>query len=164
WRGVLGELGPAPARPLEVCVELGAPGARTGARSIDEAVALAERVAASPVLRLAGVAGYEGAVAHGRSAEDEAAVVAYLQQMLALHRRLAGLYDGREVMVTAGGSVYFDLVAEVFGPAQREFPDTAWVLRAGAYLIDGHGHYASLSPLGGPPDDLSDGEPPADGL
>src|SRR5690606_15012212 len=127
-------------------------------------VALAERVAASPVLRLAGVAGYEGAVAHARSAEDEAAVVAYPQQMLALHRRVAGLYDGREVMVTAGGSVDCDLVAEVAGAAQRESPDTAWVLRAGAYRIDGHGHHAGRSPRGGPPDDLSDGEPPADGV
>ena len=54
-------------RPVDVCVELGATGGRTGARSVAEAVAVAERIAASPLLRLAGVSGYEGSLGHDRS-------------------------------------------------------------------------------------------------
>ena len=38
-------------------------------RTVDEAVAVGERIAASPVLRLGGVTGYEGAFAHDTSAE-----------------------------------------------------------------------------------------------
>src|SRR5689334_8216128 len=50
----------ASGRPLEVLVELGYPGGRTGCRRVPEALALAARVAATPGLRLAGAAGYEG--------------------------------------------------------------------------------------------------------
>jgi len=56
-----------PARPIDVCVELGAAGGRTGARTVADGIAVAERIAASDVLRLAGVAGYEGSLGHDRS-------------------------------------------------------------------------------------------------
>src|SRR6185312_1241720 len=106
----------AMVRPVPVLVELGAPGGRTGARTIDEAVAVAERVAASGALRLAGVAGYEGALVHDASEQSLARVRTYLQAMAQLHRRLES--EGRypsdtDRFVTAGGSAYFDVVAEV---------------------------------------------------
>jgi D-serine deaminase-like pyridoxal phosphate-dependent protein len=43
-------------RPLDVLVELGHPGARTGARDLDEALRIARAVADAPDLRLVGVA------------------------------------------------------------------------------------------------------------
>lgn len=141
------ELGTSLARPLDVCVELGAPGKRTGARSIEEAVAVAERLADSPVLRLAGVAGYEGAVASRRTAGETAVAASFVEQLVELHRRLVPLYDDGEVMVTAAGSAYFDVVADVFGAARAEFPRTRWVLRPGAYVVHDHGLYARQSPL-----------------
>lgn len=141
------ELGTTLARPLDVCVELGAPGKRTGARSIEEAVAVAERLADSPVLRLAGVAGYEGAVASKRSEGEVAVAAAFVEQLVELHRRLVPLYDDGEVMVTAAGSAYFDVAADVFGAARAEFPRTRWVLRPGAYVVHDHGLYARQSPL-----------------
>lgn len=143
------ELGPGLARPLDVCVELGAPGKRTGARSIEDAVAVAERLAASPVLRLAGVAGYEGAVAGRRSEEQAAVAAAFVEQLVELHRRLGPLYDDGELIVTAAGSAYFDVVADIFGAARKEFPRTRWVLRPGAYIVHDHGLYARQSPLAG---------------
>ena len=48
----------APARPLPVLLELGHAGGRTGCRDAEEALALARRVATSPNLLLAGLAGY----------------------------------------------------------------------------------------------------------
>lgn len=143
------ELGPGLARPLDVCVELGAPGKRTGARSIEDAVAVAERLATSPVLRLAGVAGYEGAVAGRRSEEQAAVAAAFVEQLVELHRRLGPLYDDGELIVTAAGSAYFDVVADIFGAARQEFPRTRWVLRPGAYIVHDHGLYARQSPLAG---------------
>src|SRR5690606_34735025 len=44
------------SRPVDVLVELGAPNGRTGARTVNAAVAVAERVVAASALRLAGVA------------------------------------------------------------------------------------------------------------
>ncbi|WP_217178908.1 alanine racemase [Streptomyces sp. AC495_CC817] len=134
-------------RRVDVCVELGAPGGRTGARTVEEGVEIARLLAASDVLRLAGVAGYEGALGHDRSPAALAAVRDYLTAQLDLHDRLADLYDDGDVYVTAGGSAYFDLVAEVYGPAIARDPRTRWTLRSGAYIVHDDGFYRGISPL-----------------
>lgn len=135
-------------RPVDVCVELGALGGRTGARSLDDARAVAERLSASPMLRLAGVAGYEGALAHDRSDASVGAIRSYLSSMLELHLSLRDLYDDDEVILTAGGSAFFDIVAEVFDPVRQAVPRTRCLLRAGAYVTHDDGFYRGISPLG----------------
>lgn len=144
--------GPDPAtdRPIEVLVELGAPGGRTGARTIAEAEDVARAVRAAPTLRLAGVAGYEGSLAHDASPESLATVRAYLRDLAELHRRLAP--DGYETdhpIVTAGGSAYFDTVAEVLVPAAAGSGGEV-VIRSGAYVIHDDGFYRGISPLSRP--------------
>jgi D-serine deaminase-like pyridoxal phosphate-dependent protein len=133
-------------RRVDVCVELGAEGGRTGARSIAEAAQVAERLAASDVLRLAGVAGYEGSLAHDRSAGGLHAVRAYLEAQLELHRAIAHLYDDGEVYVTAGGSAYFEIVADVWSGAARD-GRTRFTLRSGAYIVHDDGFYRGISPF-----------------
>lgn len=135
-------------RPVDVCVELGAPGARTGARTVDEARAVAERIAASDVLRLSGVAGYEGILGHDRSVATLDAVRAYLERLVALHRDIAPLYGDGDVYVTAGGSAYFDLVADAFHEAGAGADGARFVLRSGAYLVHDDGFYRGISPFG----------------
>ncbi len=142
-------------RPVEVIVELGADGGRTGARTVEEALRIAQAVAASPQLRLAGTGGYEGALAHDRSESGLAAVRRYLRSVADLHRRLdaAGLYETDLAVVTAGGSAYFDLVAqELADLVDKEGVRgirTGVVLRSGAYPIHDDGFYRGISPLDG---------------
>ncbi|MGF6824615.1 D-serine deaminase-like pyridoxal phosphate-dependent protein [Microbacterium sp. ZKA21] len=133
-------------RAVDVCVELGAAGGRTGARSIAEAVRVAERIAASPWLRLAGVAGYEGSLAHDRSPAALAAVTSYLEAQLELHTALVSLYDDGDVLLTAGGSAYFDVVADVWTGAARDHR-TRFTLRSGAYIVHDDGFYRGISPF-----------------
>lgn len=147
-QGALREIG-VPRR-VDVCVELGAPGGRTGARTPDEAVLIAQAVAASDVLRLAGVAGYEGSLGHDRSPAALAAVRGYLENQIALHDAIADLYDDEgDVFVTAGGSAYFDLVAEVYAPVVAREERTRFTLRSGAYIVHDDGFYRGISPLDG---------------
>ena len=146
----LADLDSAP--PLGVLVELGGPGGRTGARDLTGAVQVAQAVASSDALRLAGVAGYEGALAHDSSTASLATVTAYLERLVALHRALVSeqLYEKTTVpVVTAGGSAFFDLVAEVLGPLTGEGIEV--VLRSGAYLTHDDGFYRAISPLGDAP-------------
>ncbi|MFK4730716.1 alanine racemase [Agromyces mediolanus] len=143
--------GPLP-RPVEVLVELGGDGGRTGARTLEAAVAVARRIVASPVLRLAGVAGYEGALAHDRSAAGVAAVRDYLAALLELRSEVAQLADDdAPLLVTAGGSAYPELVAEAFAPAIAADASAGrpgrWVLRSGASLVHDDGFYHAISPL-----------------
>lgn len=134
-------------RPLAVCVEIGMTGGRTGCRSAAEADAVARAVAASDRLQLVGVAGYEAATGHAVTTAAAAAVSAYLNTLRDTVIRLRPLFDTDEIIVTAGGSTYFDLVAETL---------TGWpagmsvrtIVRSGCYLTHDDGLYARTTPLG----------------
>jgi D-serine deaminase-like pyridoxal phosphate-dependent protein len=142
-------LGASATRPLEVLVDVGRPGGRTGARSLDAAVAVARRAAASPVVRLAGVTGYEGAVAHGRGDDALASARTYIEELLAVHDALAPLYDDGDVLVSAGGSAYPDVVGAAFAAASVAGDPARFVLRSGAYVVHDHGYYRQNSPFEG---------------
>ncbi len=141
------------ASSVDVCVELGAAGGRTGARGLPAAVAVAEAVQRSPRLALVGVCGYEGAVAHGTDAEQLTMVDRYLDELAALHAAVGPLYDltrAGAAMVTVGGSAYFDRVADRLGPLAdpdgSRGPATEVVLRSGAYVVHDDGYYRSVTP------------------
>ena len=137
------------SRPVSVIVELGGPHGRTGARTAEEATAVARAIAASSRLTLAGVGGYEGALSHDRSERGLEAVRTYLDNVADLHRTLdaEGLY-GEHAIVTAGGSAYQDLVVDRLRTlATGEGVRTDVVLRSGAYVVHDDGFYSQISPL-----------------
>lgn len=126
---------------LPVLVELGGAGGRTGARSVDDALRVARAIERAPGLHLAGVAGYEGALAHDRSDAALSTLTAYLDDLASLAAMLE-LPD--DAIVTAGGSAYPDLVASVLRDRMPEHPV---VIRAGAFQIHDDGFYSQISPL-----------------
>ncbi len=131
-------------RPVDVCVELGAAGTRTGCRDDTEADAVAAAAATSPRLRLVGVAGYEAALGHDVDPAGIGRVRDYLGWLRAVAARLAPrceVSDISEVIVTAGGSTHFDLVAETLAGDWRT------ILRSGVYLTNDDGLYLRTSPL-----------------
>ncbi|GAA3613260.1 type III PLP-dependent enzyme domain-containing protein [Microlunatus ginsengisoli] len=139
-------------RPVDVLVELGGTGGRTGARDVPTALRIARAVAGAPHLRLAGVAGYEGVLSHDSDEHGLTVVRDYLTTLRDAHRLIAteALYpEDVEPVVSAGGSAYFDVVAEVLAPLTTE--GVRVVLRSGAYLTHDDGLYRQLSPLGARP-------------
>jgi D-serine deaminase-like pyridoxal phosphate-dependent protein len=100
-------------RPVDVCVEVGVAGGRTGCRDEATVVEVARAAAHSPQLRLVGVAGYEAVLGHDVSPAGLTQVAKYLTQLRSAVLRLAGLFQCDDIMVTAGGSTYFDLVADI---------------------------------------------------
>ncbi|MFC7343417.1 amino acid deaminase [Saccharopolyspora griseoalba] len=138
-------------RPVDVLVELGNEGGRTGARTAAQARELAEAVRAQPRLRLVGVAGYEGEVAHDVAASSLAAVDGYLRELRSLVGELAeaGHFAGLdEVIVSAGGSAFFDQVAEALTQPWPDGLPVVPVLRSGGYLLHDDGFYRIRSPFG----------------
>lgn len=134
-------------RPLDVVVELGAgEGARTGARTEAECAAVADAVAATDTLRLAGVAGYEGEVPRA----DPERVRAWLRRLVGLAVEFdgAGRFAGtEEIVVSAGGSAWFDAVAEVFAEIPGLSRPVLKLLRSGAYVSHDDGHYREITPF-----------------
>ncbi|MFE3514989.1 alanine racemase [Streptomyces sp. NPDC059166] len=143
-------------RPVDVVVELGAGrGARTGARTEADCAAVADAVAAASTLRLVGVAGYEGEVP---DASPER-VREWLRRLVALAAafdaagRFKGLAEGEEILVSAGGSAWFDAVADVFAEIPELSRPVLQLLRSGAYVSHDDGHYRHLTPFNRVPEE-----------
>jgi D-serine deaminase-like pyridoxal phosphate-dependent protein len=137
-------------RRLDVLVELGYLGGRTGARTVKGAIGVAERVRASSTLRLAGVAGYEGLVCRDRSEACLDRVREYLDAVRGLGEALVnggGFDDG--VVLTAGGSAFFDVVVDRLHDMWRGDVPARVILRSGCYLTHDSGLYERLSPFAG---------------
>jgi D-serine dehydratase len=133
-------------RRLPVLVEIGHPGGRTGCRTDAQALAVARTAAATGTLRVAGAAGYEGNIGPGD--RQLALVTSFCRRLRALAGQLADL-DGAgdltgELIVTAGGSAFFDIVArELTSGGDKKIKA---ILRSGAYLTHDHGYYGTVSP------------------
>ncbi|WTC16806.1 amino acid deaminase [Streptomyces cellulosae] len=141
------------SRPVDVVVELAAgEGARTGVRTEAECAAVADAVSAARTLRLAGVAGYEGEVPQA----DPERVRAWLRRLVALAVDFdkAGRFAGLdEIVVSAGGSAWFDAVADVFAEVPELSAPALKLLRSGAYVSHDDGHYERLTPFNRVPEE-----------
>jgi D-serine deaminase-like pyridoxal phosphate-dependent protein len=134
-------------RPLTVLVELGHGRGRTGARTQQEALAVAAAAARTSTLAVVGVAGYEGGLGHRADPATMERVTAFCRALRAVTDSLheAGLTGDRPVL-TAGGSAFFDVVvAELTAPA-RPAVQPRVILRSGCYITHDHGFYAGISP------------------
>ena len=143
-----------PSRSLGVLVELGHEGGRTGCRTVEDALDVAARVRRSQSLRLAGVTAYEGSLGHGRSAERLASVARFLDGVRGFAERLLGAGDieGDEMLLSAGGSAFFDVVVERFTAPWPAGARVEVLLRSGCYLTHDAGLYERDSPFSSEPD------------
>ncbi|MFH8488312.1 amino acid deaminase [Streptomyces longisporoflavus] len=140
-------------RPVDVVVELGAgDGARTGVRTEAECVEIANAVAAADTLRLVGVAGYEGEVPDATSERVEA-WLRRLTTLLVEFDKANRFADLDEVVVSAGGSAWFDAVANVFAELPELSLPVLKLLRSGAYVSHDDGHYRHLTPFNRVPEE-----------
>jgi len=138
-----------PGRPLSVLVEGGLAGGRCGVRDVETAVDVAQAVrAAGPRLALAGVEGFEG-LAQSRDASRREADV---RQFLGFMTRIAQTLDERglfgalgtgPVLLSAGGSAFYDLVIEALKAVRLSQPHQV-IVRSGCYLTQDWGLYARL--------------------
>jgi D-serine dehydratase len=134
------------ARPLPVLVELGLAGKRAGCRKPEEALAVARAIAAADGLALAGFEGYEGLLVSDDRDADLRAVRAFLAELVDLVETADGqqLFGALEILISAGGSSYFDLVARGFAGMDDLSRPVRPVLRSGCYLTSDHGSYQRL--------------------
>ena len=123
-------------RPVQVLLEGGYPGGRTGCRDLPTALGVAREVkAAEPYLALRGVEGFEGLISG--SSPDEvrekvAAFLAFLEEIAEVSEA-EGLFSLGEIIVTAGGSAFYDMVTERF--TRRDTGRAVRVVtRSGCYL------------------------------
>ena len=133
-------------RPATLLLEVGHRDGRTGARTLSAALEVAAAVDASAHLSLVGVAGYEGTIGRDRSPATRSAVTEFLDLIGEVYVAVddAGVLAGGQRIVTAGGSVFFDLVALALAPLRAR--GAIVVLRSGCYLTHDDGFYEQVSP------------------
>ncbi|MFI9449711.1 amino acid deaminase [Amycolatopsis sp. NPDC052450] len=137
-------------RKVDVLVELGAEGGRTGVRDTETALAVAEAAHASPALRLRGSGGYEGALSHHTDEKSLQLISSYvdgLRELVFAFHAKGLLDDAGQIIVTGGGSAYFDRVADELTKDWGDL-DVLPILRSGAYVTHDDGFYRVISPLG----------------
>ena len=133
----LGQFFTSVKKPLQVLLELGVVGGRTGVRDEAQRNAVLEAIARYPdVLKLAGVELYEGVL------KEEHEVREFLQSAVAVTRALLdeGRFDRTPAILSGAGSAWYDVVAEEFVKAS-ETGKVEVVLRPGCYLTHDVGIY-----------------------
>lgn len=137
---------------VRVLIEIGYAGGRCGIRDLDGARQLADAVERSTRLTLAGIECFEGLIARAETAEAIRTVDEFLSFTRAAARDLVArtsLREAETVLISAGGSAYFDRVTSAFDAAGSSIDRTRLILRSGCYLTQDGGFYDAISPLAG---------------
>jgi D-serine dehydratase len=138
-------------QPVNVLLEVGFARVRTGLRDMAQVGKLLDALPSHQArLRLAGIAGYEGMIAGADGHEDGATANAFFD----FFAEAAQLADRRNafgtdhVILTAGGSAYYDIVGRRLGQITLRLP-TVKVIRSGCYITHDCGtyveHHADMS-------------------
>ncbi len=137
-------------RKVPVLVELGVMDGRTGARTVPEALVVARKVVESTFLKLVGVSGFEGIIAESPTQTAEQRVDIFLDELRDLADAMIAenlFQDVNEILISAGGSVFFDRVAARLVGRNSTIPERI-VIRSGCYLSHDDGVINQLSPYG----------------
>ena len=134
------------SRPLQVLLEVGTAGGRTGVRTLEEGIQLGRAICdAAPAIALRGIETFEGVFGgedHGRIELAALSMMDMVAQLARLGCEEAWFAQGT-VILSAGGSAFFDIAAQVLAavPGSREM---RVVLRSGCYLSHDSLHYARM--------------------
>lgn len=137
-------------KPVNIVLEVGKKQGRTGLRDVHEGKELATRIVASPKMRLSGVSGFEGTYGRNRSGGSVRKVRQFLASVVSF-AQVVKEYGEKPFIVSAGGSVFFDLVVEEFEPLATN-PDYTVVLRSGGYVVHDNGFFNTNYPFTKDPD------------
>ena len=132
------------SRPLRALIEIGFHGGRTGCRTVEQAVALAGLIPQyRDVIALHGIEGYEGVIRGATPDDTIAKVDTFLDSIADCARRCAqqNRFAEGEVLLSAGGSAFFDRVAAKLGEVRLNC-STVVLLRGGCYLTHDHGQWS----------------------
>lgn len=133
-------------RPIEVLLEVGVASGRCGVRDMRSALAVARTIAQNGSrLQLRGVEGFEGTIACTTTEETEVVIGKYLRLLCEVATRCCeeGLLDKTSMLLSAGGSAFFDMVVQA-GEQNFLTPRPEVILRSGCYLTHDSIFYQKL--------------------
>ncbi|CAB4339962.1 unannotated protein [freshwater metagenome] len=134
-----------PQAKVFLFIEIGLDGGRGGIRDIEGAKKLAQEIDGDPHLFVLGVSGFEGIISGAdRSAEGLQMVADFCAKIVAAARLVAPYVRTEKIILTAGGSAFFDVVVQEFSKYEAPFH---MVLRSGGYVTHDHWSYQKVYPF-----------------
>ena len=123
--------------PIQVLVERGYVGGRTGCRDNETALDVARAAHAAPELKLCGIEAFEGLLKPETGGPADA-VAAFVDEIAALFDSCVaeGLFERQPPIVTAGGSSFYDVVVNGLSGTGAQV-----VTRSGCYVSHDSGVY-----------------------
>jgi D-serine dehydratase len=134
--------GIALSHPIKLLLDFGAVGGRTGVRTLEEAKVLVDAIhgADRTKFRLTGVAGHEGALAGLDKSSQPVRNFADFAVEITKNLPVEQLRGLDEFILSAGGSSYYDIIAEHFKTVKLDVPIRV-LLRSGCYVTHDSGAY-----------------------
>ena len=135
---------------LNVFMEIGAVGARTGIRDLELLKIILAEIAKDERIYVRGVSGFEGVVPGGnRDSDGIEKLRIFLRHIVAAAKITAPFIREDKIIISGGGSSFFDYVAEEFAKYEG---DAQFILRSGGYVSHDHIGYENMYPFMGAPD------------
>lgn len=126
------------AARLNCLIEVGVTGGRAGCRTLTDTLAVA-RAAVAGGLTLRGVEGFEGILADAKAVDAFLDFICDTAAAISTENLFAA---DQPVILTAGGSSFYDRVAARLGAGRKIAPKVKIVARSGCYLTHDSGVYA----------------------
>ena len=135
---------------LNVFMEIGAVGARTGIRDLELLKIILAEIAKDERIYVRGVSGFEGVVPGGnRDSDGIEKLRIFLRHIVAAAKITAPFIREDKIIISGGGSSFFDYVAEEFAKYEG---DAQFILRSGGYVSHDHIGYENMYPFMGAPE------------
>ena len=130
---------------LNIFLEIGAEGGRAGIRDLKGLEPILLKMNKNPKFRIRGVSGFEGAAPDvNRKAAGIKNLRKFLSKIVAAAEIVAPYMKEDSLIISGGGSSYFDYVIEEF---KKYKGNVHIILRSGGYISHDHVHYENLYPF-----------------
>jgi D-serine dehydratase len=127
-------------RPVNVLIEWGRQGWRTGVRTEEQGEAVyREAISHSRFLKVCGFEGFEGLASSPEGADAEAEIVnEFLEGLKRFANRIEMRCDDQPPLLSFGGSAFLDCAHDLAQTVAQEF---RVIIRSGCYVTHDHGFY-----------------------
>lgn len=142
-------LAQTPSGCLHLLLEIGYPSGRGGIRELEEVKKIALQLVDTPGAIIRGVSGFEGILSGERIPGGLNELELFCQRILNAADLVSEYVHRPEVIISAGGSAFFDVVVKVFSTYKSTTHKVRRILRSGGYLSFDDGLYDRISPRGG---------------
>jgi D-serine deaminase-like pyridoxal phosphate-dependent protein len=138
-----------PSGSIHLLVEIGYKNGRGGVRDLNDIKALCESLVEIPGVIIRGVTGFEGNISGERTPEKISEIESFCNLITAAASLVSEYVHRPELIISAGGSGFFDVVVKAFNKFSSTTHRVRRILRSGGYISFDDGFYGRISPSGG---------------